>query len=91
MPWYRQIVHRLRLEYGPGTPHRQSERPRNKRTGVFLDSDDEPTLVELTGTEININVDMLIAAGGLVPVPAPKPVSEPTAEAPAKPGRKGGA
>lgn len=88
MPVYRQITHKLRLQYGPGKPDIVSERPsRRNREGrrVYTDSDDNPTLVELTGAEVGCDVEMLIAQNAIQPYTPPKgraKVRNPTVDLP---------
>lgn len=76
---YIQIARKLRLQYGPGKPDIVSERPtRNTDTGrVYTDSEDNPTLVTLTGEEVGLNVELLIRSGGIIPRPRHKPAPAP--------------
>jgi hypothetical protein len=67
---YRQWAHKLRLEYGPGVPHVESERPFRERLDgsiQYLDSDEAPTLITLTGDEVNIigGAEWLIGIGAI--------------------------
>ncbi len=41
MTRYRQIAQRLRIQQGTGKPDIVSERPRDKKTGRYLDLDDD--------------------------------------------------
>lgn len=68
---YRQLSQRLRFSRGPGKPVEEFERPRNTKTGVFLDSDAEPTLVEVTAA-CSCDVESLLAIGAIAPYAAPK-------------------
>ena len=67
---YRQLAHKLRIQKA-GTPDRVSERPRHERTRRYLDSDAEPTLVELREGD-QVDVPALLAIGGIAPYQAPK-------------------
>lgn len=52
---YRQIAHKLRVQMGRGHPDWESERPRNKRTGKYLDLDEQgrsTTIVEPPGPHV---------------------------------------
>lgn len=68
MPIYRQYAHKIRVQ---GRTPETSERPRNKQTKAFLDSDDAPTLIEL-GPKDPVDIDGLLATGAIVPYEAPK-------------------
>lgn len=68
---YRQFSQRLRFSRGPGKPVEEFERPRNKKTGVFLDSDEAPTLVDITAA-CSCDVQSLLAIGAIAPYAAPK-------------------
>jgi hypothetical protein len=72
---YRQYTHILRLMYGPGHPGVESERPRERATGRFLDSDDDPTLVEITGEETGFDAEMWLSTGGGEPWKGKLPAS----------------
>lgn len=71
MPIYRQQTHRLRLHYADG-PHLESERPRHRESGRFLD-EDAPTFVELTGEEVGFDRDAWLRSGGGALHEAPLP------------------
>lgn len=84
MTQYRQIAHRLRFQMGPGRPDLESERPRQKRTGVYLDLDEQgrsTTLVDIPA-DARVDVGGLLAVGAIEALPAP--AAEP------KKGGKGG-
>jgi len=86
MTQYRQIAHRLRFQMGPGKPDLESERPRQKKTGVFLDLDEQgrsTTLVDIPA-DARADIGGLIAAGALEALP------EPVAPESARKGGKGG-
>lgn len=76
---YRQIAHKLRIER-PGHPHRESMRPRAGQRGdwrEFLDSDDNPTLVEFYADD-RVDIPALLRQGAIVewtPPKRPKAVS----------------
>lgn len=70
---FRQITHRLRVQRGPGRPHLESERPRDEKSGRFLD-DDDPTIVTFD-EHCQVDVDSLLAIGAIEVVsPPPSPV-----------------
>lgn len=76
MTQYRQIAHRLRFQMGPGRPDLESERPRQKRTGVYLDLDEQgrsTTLVDIPA-DARVDVGGLLAVGAIEALPAPEPV-----------------
>lgn len=74
---YRQIVHRLRLNRGKGRADKVSERPREGSRengwGRYLDSDDNPTLIEFDEYD-QIDVGHALRIGAIVPWEPPKPV-----------------
>lgn len=72
---YRQITHRLRVQRGPGRPDFVSERPRDPKSGKYLD--DGPPLIEFDA-HCQVDVESLIRSGALAREP------EPTAPAKAK-------
>lgn len=70
---YRQIAHRLRIHDATGAS-RDSERPRAGTRGNwrhYLDSDDEPTLLELREGD-RVDIESLMRAGAIVPYQPPK-------------------
>ena len=71
---YRQVAHRLRIQSDtPGAGSRDSERPRNKDTGRYLDNDE--TTVTILPTDA-VDVAALLRSGAIVPLP-PTPKAEP--------------
>lgn len=72
---YRQIVHRLRIQRGPGQPDKVSERPRegsrDRGWGKYRDSDDAPTLITFDKHD-RVNVEKLLRIGAIVPYEPPK-------------------
>ena len=68
---YRQVSRKLRWSLGPGLGERVSERPRDKKTGAFLDAD-TPTLVEIGDADIaaGVDVDALLRIGAIEMLPA---------------------
>lgn len=72
---YRQIAHKLRIQRGPGNPHRESFRPREgsreRGWGKFLDSDEAPTLIEFDALD-QVDVPALLAQGAIVEYHPPK-------------------
>lgn len=66
---YRQLARILVLRY-PGQPQVKSIRPHRELSNGnvrFLDTDEEPTLVELTGEERGLRVDLLLKTGAIAP------------------------
>ena len=69
---YRQVAHKLRIQKDPGCgPHKESFRPRKGKRGPYLDSDDEPTLIEFEADDA-ADVPRLLAQGAIVPYSPPK-------------------
>lgn len=63
---FRQLAPKLRWFVGPGfSDMKESERPRNENTGVFLD-DPEGTFVKFEDDAHGIDIDRQLRAGGLV-------------------------
>lgn len=86
MTVYRQVAHRLRFQMGPGRPDIESERPRQRKTGVFQDLDAQgrsTTLVDIPA-DARVDIGALLAAGAIESLPP-----EPAPEA-ARKGGKGG-
>lgn len=84
--FYRQLAYKLRIGYGPGKPEIISTRPITgdiKGDYRFTD-DDNPTLVDLTGEEVGLDLDMLLRNGSIAPWDGETP-EKPAA---AKPGPK---
>lgn len=68
---YRQIAHRLRLQMPPGTPHIESERPRDKKSGRYMDLGPDglsTTRIEIPDGAL-VDVDRLVRQGAIEPVP----------------------
>ena len=84
MTLYRQITHRLRLQMGPGKPDVTSERPRQKKTGIYLDIGPDGR----STTTVDIPADALADVPGLLRVGAIEAL--PPEPAPAVKGGKGG-
>lgn len=79
---YRQIAHRLRLQMGPGKPDIVSERPRQKKTGRYLDLDQDglsTTRIEIPEGAL-VDVDQLVRIGAIEAVPRWRTAPEPTGE-----------
>lgn len=69
---YRQVAWKLRIQKDVGAgPHKESVRPRKGKRGPYLD-DDEPTLIEIEEDDA-IDVESLLAQGGIVKYTPPKP------------------
>lgn len=86
MTVYRQIAHRLRFQMGPGRPDIESERPRQSKTGVYQDLDEQGRSTTLVDIPDGARVDVagLLAVGAIEALP-PEPAPEP-----ARKGGKGG-
>lgn len=86
MTQYRQIAHRLRFQMGPGVPDVESERPRQRKTGVFQDLDEQGRSTTIVAIPAGARVDIgaLLAAGAIEALP------EPVVPEPAREGGKGG-
>lgn len=71
---YRLIGRRLRVQRGPGNPDLVVERPiKETKTGyVFLDSDEEPTIVAFDEL-CQVDIPSLIQIGAIVEYVAPAP------------------
>lgn len=72
MTAYRQIAHRLRLQLPPGRPHIESERPRAKKGGRYLDLDAEgrsTTTIDIPDEAVP-NAAQLLKVGAIEPLPA---------------------
>lgn len=73
---YRQLAHRLRIQRGPGNPDKVSERPRKgsreRGWGDYLDSEQNPTLIEFDDLD-RVDIDALLRTGAIVPYEKPKP------------------
>lgn len=72
---YRQIVEKLRVQRGPGKPDTTSVRPRNQKTGRWLDSDQDPTLIVLHKGD-QADIEFLVRIGALAPGPLPPAKAE---------------
>lgn len=85
---YCQHAHLLRLKR-PGQPEQESERPRHKKSGAYLDLPDG-TQVEVPDDVVGFDVEHALRVGTIVPLPcaehprdAPKPTTgKPSAEVP---------
>lgn len=70
---YRQYTLRIRFPTGPSEqlvstrPHHEDSSGRR----VFDDSDDEPTLIELSGEEPGLNIEALLSSGAIAPYDGP--------------------
>lgn len=73
-----QHAQRLRLQFGPGRPDVVSERPRNKKSGVYLDGP-AGTQVDVPDDAVGIDRAMLLANGALAPLPCREHPAAPTA------------
>lgn len=62
---YRQIAHRLRVQLGRGNPDWVSERPRNARTGRYLDLDDQGRSTTIVEPPEGAHIEQLLRAGAL--------------------------
>lgn len=65
---YRQLAHKLRVQ---GRTPETSVRPRHEKSKRYLDSDDEPTLIEL-GPSDPVDVEWLLQIGAIAPYTPPK-------------------
>ena len=63
---YRQLSHRLRIS--GRREGRVSERRRDERSGRFLDSDEEPTLITFAVGE-PVDIPFLLQIGAIAPLP----------------------
>ena len=74
MTVYRQVAHRLRFQMGPGRPDIESERPRQRKTGVFQDLDEQgrsTTLVDIP-SDARVDIGALLSAGAVEALPEPE-------------------
>ena len=74
---YRQLAPTLRIAV-PGKGEREQSRPRRNGSdnGPFVDSDTEPTVIELEAGD-PVDVPWLLAVGAIAPLPpasAPEPI-----------------
>lgn len=67
---YCQHAHKLRINRPPGVEDLVSERPRNRKTGQFLDGADG-TRVELPADAVRFDVGMALRTGAVAPLPCP--------------------
>ena len=65
MTVYRQKTRKLQISRGPGKPDLVSVRPRHKKSGVFQDSDEKPTLVEFD-EHCRVDLEFLQETGAIV-------------------------
>lgn len=65
---YCQHAHRLRINRPPGVEDLVSERPRNRKTGQFLDGA-AGTQVEIPSDVQGFNLGAALAAGAISPLP----------------------
>ena len=72
---YRQFAHKIRIQNRPGETDRLSERPRHEKSRRYLDSDAEPTLIELREGD-PVDVPFLLAIGGIAPYRPPTKASK---------------
>lgn len=75
-----QHAHRLRINRPPGVEDLVSERPRNRKTGQFLDGA-AGTQVEIPSDVQGFNLGAALAAGAISPLPCPAHPGEPEASA----------
>ncbi len=70
MTRYRQIAQRLRIQQGPGKPDIVSERPRDKKTGRYLDLDESG--ISQTFVEIPEGLLHTVSPSAIEAMPQPK-------------------
>ncbi len=80
---YRQVTHILRIPSKLGGTHKVSERPREKKSGRFLDSPENPTLIVIDESDA-VDVDYLLRIGAIERYEPPRsgrgPKKEPAGE-----------
>ncbi len=81
MTLYCQHTHRLRLQQGPGTPDIVSERPRNRRTELFLDGA-AGTQIDIPDGLVGFDLGYALGVNAIAPLPCKEHPEAPLPPAP---------
>lgn len=87
---YCQHAHKLRINRPPGIPDHVSERPRNRKTGQFLDGA-AGTQVEMPADARGFDLGAALRSGAIAPLPCPEHPGEPPAVEDGRSARNGAA